>query len=66
MGPDTNGATTDAPVDDATNTPTRWTARLWLSFISMVILLELLASSYIMLSVALPSISRHFSTNQGV
>ena len=66
MEPDTDGAATNAPVDDATNAPTRWTARLWLSFISMVILLELLASSYIMLSVALPSISRDFSTNQGV
>ncbi|MEE2031984.1 MFS transporter [Rhodococcus chondri] len=44
----------------------RWTPRLWMSFIAMVVLLELLASSYVMLSVALPSIGKEFATNQGV
>lgn len=43
-----------------------WTSRLVLSFLSMVMLLELLACSYIMLSIALPEISREFSTSQGV
>lgn len=43
-----------------------WTPRLMLSFLSMVMLLELLACSYIMLSIALPEISREFATSQGI
>lgn len=43
-----------------------WTPRLVLSFLSMVMLLELLACSYIMLAIALPDISREFSTGQGI
>ncbi|ORL28724.1 MFS transporter [Prescottella equi] len=36
------------------------------SFISMVLVLEMLACSYLMISVALPQISSHFETRQGV
>ena len=66
MEPHLTGTASGKPDVNATNAPARWSPRLWVSFISMVVLLELLASSYIMLSVALPSISREFSTNQGV
>lgn len=44
----------------------RWGARQWVSFLSMVMLLELLACSYVMISIAIPSISGHFGTTQGV
>ncbi|OLT23230.1 MFS transporter [Actinomadura sp. CNU-125] len=44
----------------------KWTPRLWCSFLSMVAALELLSCSYVMISIALPDISSHFSTNQGV
>ncbi|CAM2990748.1 MFS transporter [Prescottella defluvii] len=43
-----------------------WTPRLVLSFVSMVLVLEMLACSYLMVSVALPQISSHFHTTQGV
>ena len=43
-----------------------WTPRLVLSFVSMVLVLEMLACSYLMISVALPQISSHFQTTQGV
>lgn len=66
MEPHIASPATGAPGRNGINDRARWTPRLWLSFIAMVVLLELLASSYIMLSVALPSISRDFSTNQGV
>lgn len=63
---DSSGAVPDAAPANSTGTSERWTPRLWMSFISMVLLLELLASSYMMLSVALPSIGKEFATNQGV
>ncbi|TQF73461.1 MFS transporter [Rhodococcus spelaei] len=43
-----------------------WTPRLLLSFLSMVLVLEMLSCSYLMVSVALPQLSEHFHTTQGV
>ncbi|MCL2534093.1 MAG: MFS transporter [Nocardiaceae bacterium] len=60
----TGGAT--PPTDPAG--PTReegWSPQLVLSLLSIVLLLELLAVSYMMISTALPSISAHYQTTQG-
>ncbi|WP_280438893.1 MFS transporter [Nocardia cyriacigeorgica] len=43
----------------------RWTPRLILSLASIVLLLEMLAVSYMMISTALPSIAAHYQTTQG-
>lgn len=43
-----------------------WTPRLVFSFLSMVLVLEMLSCSYLMVSVALPQLSEHFHTTQGV
>ncbi len=43
----------------------RWTPRLALSLVSIVLLLELLAISYAMVAMALPAISAHYRTAQG-
>lgn len=43
-----------------------WTPQLAVSFLSMVLVLEMLSCSYLMVSVALPQISGHFRTTQGV
>ncbi len=61
-GGDTLVATGD-PVASGTGS---WTPRLVLSFVSMVLVLEMLACSYLMISVALPQISSHFHTTHGV
>ncbi|MEU6198765.1 MFS transporter [Streptomyces sp. NPDC047061] len=42
-----------------------WTPRLVISTIAMVMVVELVALSYTMTSTALPSITRHFRTDQG-
>jgi MFS family permease len=60
----------DSAPDTATTTPASrrrgWTPRLALSFVSMVLVLEMLACSYLMVSVAMPQISVHYHTTQGV
>jgi len=43
----------------------RWTPRLVISLLSIVLLLEMLAISYIMIATALPSIAAHYQTTQG-
>jgi MFS family permease len=43
----------------------RWTPRLIFSLASIVLLLEMLAVSYMMISMALPAISMHYQTTQG-
>ncbi|TQF74642.1 MFS transporter [Rhodococcus spelaei] len=43
----------------------RWTPRLVFSLASIVLLLEMLAVSYMMISMALPAISAHYQTTQG-
>ncbi|MFC4374338.1 MFS transporter [Nocardia halotolerans] len=43
----------------------RWTPRLIFSLASIVLLLEMLAVSYMMISTALPSIAAHYQTTQG-
>ncbi|GAA4485209.1 MFS transporter [Rhodococcus olei] len=43
----------------------RWTPRLILSLASIVLVLEMLAISYMMISMAMPSISAHYQTTQG-
>ncbi|WP_157108335.1 MFS transporter [Aldersonia kunmingensis] len=43
----------------------RWTPRLIFSLASIVLLLELLAVSYMMISMALPSIAANYQTTQG-
>ncbi|TSD95058.1 MFS transporter [Skermania sp. ID1734] len=42
-----------------------WTPRLIFSLASIVLLLEMLAVSYMMISMALPSIAAHYQTTQG-
>jgi len=55
--------TTDDPTPDAGG---GWTPRLVVSFASMAFLLQMLACAYLMISIALPGISAHFHTTQGV
>lgn len=43
----------------------KWTPRLIFSLASIVLLLEMLAVSYMMISMALPAISAHYQTTQG-
>lgn len=43
-----------------------WTLRLLISFLAMVLVLEMLSCSYLMVSTALPRISAHYRTDQGV
>ncbi|MBC7302582.1 MAG: MFS transporter, partial [Nocardia sp.] len=47
------------------STADRWTPRLIFSLASIVLLLEMLAVSYMMISTALPSIAAHYETTQG-
>ncbi|GAA3666593.1 MFS transporter [Nocardioides ginsengisoli] len=44
--------------------PERWTPRLVFSLVSIVLLLEMLTISYLMISMALPTIAAHYQTNQ--
>ncbi|WP_137722933.1 MFS transporter [Prescottella subtropica] len=57
------------PTDGATPSHTApqggWNLRLALSLAAIVLLLELLAVSYIMISTALPAIATHYQTTQG-
>lgn len=46
-------------------TTERWTPRLIFSLASIVLLLEMLAVSYMMISIALPQIVTHYGTTQG-
>lgn len=50
---------------ESTSIPERWTPRLVFSLASIVLLLEMLAVSYMMISTALPAISVHYQTTQG-
>ncbi len=50
---------------ESTSMPERWTPRLVFSLASIVLLLEMLAVSYMMISTALPAISVHYQTTQG-
>jgi len=43
----------------------RWTSRLVISLVAMVLVLELLTISYQMVSISLPIIATHFHTTQG-
>lgn len=52
-------------VPDASGSAQRWTPRLIFSLASIVLLLEMLAVSYMMISMALPAISGHYQTTQG-
>lgn len=45
--------------------PQKWTPRLVVSLLSIVLMLEMLAISYIMIATALPSIAKHYQTTQG-
>ncbi|MGW5311078.1 MFS transporter [Nocardia thailandica] len=47
------------------DTTRRWSPRLIFSLASIVLLLEMLAVSYMMISTALPSIAAHYRTTQG-
>ncbi|MGW5074472.1 MFS transporter [Rhodococcus sp. NPDC004095] len=51
-----------APAEHAAQT---WTPRLIFSLASIVLLLEMLAVSYMMISMALPAIAAHYQTTQG-
>ncbi|MFD4179825.1 MFS transporter [Rhodococcus sp. NPDC058514] len=51
-----------SPADTAAQ---RWTPRLIFSLASLVLLLEMLAVSYMMISMALPAIAGHYQTTQG-
>ncbi len=51
--------------DDSPDNGEGWTPRLIVSLVSMMLLLETLAVSYAMVSMAIPSISAHFRTAQG-
>ncbi len=56
------------PPDSSTDsppTPQRWTPRLALSLAALVLLLETLTISYLMISMAIPSIAAHYRTTQG-
>ncbi|WP_305093152.1 MFS transporter [Prescottella sp. R16] len=57
------------PTDGTTPSPAGdnagWNPRLVLSLAAIVLLLELLAVSYIMISTALPAIATHYQTTQG-
>lgn len=50
--------------DPATTSRRNWTPRVVLSLVSLSLLLELLAISYIMVAIALPSIAAHYQTTQ--
>ncbi|MFC1437228.1 MFS transporter [Streptacidiphilus sp. N1-10] len=54
------------PVQDvAADDRSGWTPRLVLSLVSLVLIVELVALSYTVTSTAMPSITRHFRTDQG-
>ncbi|RPA02535.1 MFS transporter [Gordonia sp. OPL2] len=59
-GPDGTPSTVASSADDGT-----WSPRLVLGLISLVLLLEVLAISYLMISTALPFIVTHYQTTQG-
>lgn len=62
----TSGQTSEQAAEDATShDEAGWNWRLVLSLTAIVLVLELLTISYIMVSTALPAISRHFGTDQG-
>ncbi len=55
----------DRPSGTSSPAEQSWTPRLIFSLASIVLLLEMLTLSYLMISMALPSISAHFHTGQG-
>ncbi|QKT13774.1 MFS transporter [Rhodococcus sp. W8901] len=60
------GGPAPSPTDPSGRTHEEgWSLRLVLSLLSIVLLLELLAVSYMMISTALPQISAHYQTTQG-
>lgn len=59
--PASPGDTPQSTIDDSG----RWSPRLVLSLAAIVLLLEMLAISYMMISMALPAISGHYQTTQG-
>lgn len=54
----------DSPPNDPSQAH-RWTPRLVFSLMTLVLLLETLTMSYLMISMAIPSIAAHYSTTQG-
>lgn len=54
----------DSPPNDPPQAH-RWTPRLVFSLMTLVLLLETLTMSYLMISMAIPSIAAHYSTTQG-
>ncbi|MFC7448454.1 MFS transporter [Rhodococcus daqingensis] len=63
VAPAQPGGSLPPQVQDAL--PQRWTPRLIFSLASIVLVLEMLAISYMMISMALPSIAAHYQTTQG-
>ena len=53
------------PKTQARVSPQRWTPRVIFSLASIVLLLEMLAVSYMMIAMALPAITAHYQTTQG-
>ncbi|NKY51563.1 MFS transporter [Nocardia vermiculata] len=53
------------PPCDSTDEDRGWSPRLVCSLVSIVLLLEMLAVSYMMISIALPDILVHYETTQG-
>lgn len=53
------------PLCDAPDEEGGWTPRLVCSLVTIVLLLEMLAVSYMMISIALPEILVHYETTQG-
>lgn len=49
----------------APGAPEQWTPRLVFSLVSIVLLLEMLTISYLMIAMALPTITTHYQTSQG-
>ncbi len=49
----------------SSSAPEKWTPRLIFSLASIVLVLEMLAVSYMMISMALPAIAAHYQTTQG-
>ncbi|MFE3292758.1 MFS transporter [Rhodococcus sp. NPDC059234] len=63
VAPAHSGSAGSPPQDP--NAPQRWTPRLIFSLASIVLVLEMLAISYMMISMAQPAISTHYQTTQG-
>ncbi|AQA26157.1 sugar (and other) transporter family protein [Rhodococcus sp. MTM3W5.2] len=63
VAPAQPGGSVPPQVQDAL--PQRWTPRLIFSLASIVLVLEMLAISYMMISMAIPAIAGHYQTTQG-